>query len=1274
MKLTCKKCKTSIEIPSEATRAPDHRVVCPKCGARYRLRSRETRRPAAAASQMPPGQPISSTWTPATPLPTGVGTGHPELEGRTRNLATGEVEAGSAALSGGGSAPIGGSVLPPAPVAFSAGQVLAGRYRIIRFLAQGGMGEVYEAEDLELRQRLALKTISSSSTDQTAIDRFKREIALARVVTHPNVCRIFDLGQHTPEPGAAGSTPPKITFLTMELLQGETLTARLRRGPLSLDEALPLVRQMAAALDAAHGAGVVHRDFKSENVFLVPSDDGTRAVVTDFGVARGTAATDGFASQVTGAGIVGTPAYMAPEQIEDDPVTQAADIFAFGVVIYEMVTGRLPYESDNPLTSAVKRLQEPPTPPRVYLPSLHPAWERTILRCLERLPEKRFGSAGEAGEALPEPAENLHEALPATIVGKRPLSGPDRPSAAAGRRSGDGAVFAAPAPSRPAAQADGSRRIRLLTAALLAVGVLSAALFWFNRARRDNDRFTPRRSVAVLSLLNQTGDPEVAWLATAVAEMLTTELARGETLRTIPGDNAARAQRQLGIEAGSVPPAELLANLRSLLGCDYLVLGSYTRVDADADIRLDIRLQDAALGTHLASFSEHGGKSELFAMVTRLGDRLRQELGAAGAGTDDPLAGTPIDPVAARLYSEALDDLRDSRPEQARELLQRAASAEPRNPLIHSALSTAWQAQGYPERAKEAAQRAFQLSSHLSREDRLVVEGRFRETEGDYAAAAEIYATLYEYFPDDLEYGLRLAAVANEGRQPRRALQVLDQLRSLPAPLSEDPRIDLATATAAGLSADFGRQLEAAARAAARAEQLGASLLVAQAKLAQSQAHRFLGQPRQAEAAALAAHEIFAEINNPAAAALALTAAANALVDRSELDEAAGRFRQAIDGNRRIGNRGGVASGLNNLALVLKKKGDLDQARELYEQAEEIFRATDDHLGLANTLNNLGVLLVHRDQLAEAHRRFEDSREIWDEIGEPSQLAYSLNNVAAVLHLQGRLWESRAMHERALEIRREMGQKITEVTSLTNLGRVLTDLGELETAGPRLDQALALASEIGDRSAEAEALFALGELRLAEGEAAEARRLHQKALDIRTDLEAKHEITVSRIALARVARVAGDAATAAAVAETAAGVCRREQRSSDEAVSRAILARALAADGKLAEARREIDIALELAAASERSAVELEVELAAAHVRDASGQPVAAWRQLQELEIRAEELGYVSLRLEAMLAWAESKQRAGGVDEAREKLETVRAEAAVRGFSRFEQEATEALN
>ncbi len=165
---------------------------------------------------------------------------------------------------------------------FATGALVSGRYRILRFIAAGGMGEVYEADDLELDVRVALKTLREEVTrSDGALDRFRREVALARKVTHPNVCRIFDVGRHR------DGDAPAVTFLTMELLPGETLAAHLRReGPMALDRALPLLRDMARALSAAHRAGVVHRDFKSGNVMLVPTHDGFRAVVTDFGLAR----------------------------------------------------------------------------------------------------------------------------------------------------------------------------------------------------------------------------------------------------------------------------------------------------------------------------------------------------------------------------------------------------------------------------------------------------------------------------------------------------------------------------------------------------------------------------------------------------------------------------------------------------------------------------------------------------------------------------------------------------------------------------------------------------------------------------------------------------------------------------------------------------------------------------------------------------------------------------------------------------------------------------
>jgi serine/threonine protein kinase len=295
------------------------------------------------------------------------------------------------------------------------GELLAGRFKIVRFIAAGGMGEVYEAEDLELREHVALKTILPDILRKpNASSRFKREIHLARKVTHPNVCRIFDIFRHTPSQGGE-----ETLFVSMELLHGKTLAEKLevtRRFP--MQEALPLVTQMASALSAAHDIGIVHRDFKPGNIVLVsPKRDGdhVRIVVTDFGLASRSLspAADSSASTLTTTpDLSGTPAYMAPEQIEGHPATAASDIYAFGLVIYEMVTGQRPFQGDNPVSTALKRLSQAPTPPSNLVPELRPVWEGVILRCLEREPAKRFARAQDVAAALIADAPQSPGSLP----------------------------------------------------------------------------------------------------------------------------------------------------------------------------------------------------------------------------------------------------------------------------------------------------------------------------------------------------------------------------------------------------------------------------------------------------------------------------------------------------------------------------------------------------------------------------------------------------------------------------------------------------------------------------------------------------------------------------------------------------------------------------------------------------------------------------------------------------------------------------------------------
>jgi serine/threonine protein kinase len=270
------------------------------------------------------------------------------------------------------------------------GDVLEGGYRIVRMLGRGGMGEVYEAEDPEMDEHVAVKTIRPEiAADEASVARFRKEIQLGRKVSHPNVCNIYSIGKH-------GS----LYFFTMELLTGETLSARIKkRGRMELTEALPLLSQMADALAAAHDAGIIHRDFKPANVMLLDGDTRRKAVVTDFGLARLVERPDSESRTGT-THFAGTPAYMAPEQLEDAPLTRATDIYALGLVAYEMVTARRPFEGTSDISAAIQRLTGKPVPPADWVPELDARWNTAILRCLEREPKDRWGSACDFVQAL----------------------------------------------------------------------------------------------------------------------------------------------------------------------------------------------------------------------------------------------------------------------------------------------------------------------------------------------------------------------------------------------------------------------------------------------------------------------------------------------------------------------------------------------------------------------------------------------------------------------------------------------------------------------------------------------------------------------------------------------------------------------------------------------------------------------------------------------------------------------------------------------------------
>ncbi len=266
---------------------------------------------------------------------------------------------------------------------FLPGRLLAGRYRIIALLGRGGMGEVYRADDLTLGQPVALKFLPEEATqDENLRERFRNEVRIARRVSHPNVCRVYDVGEVDGH-----------SFFTMEYVDGEDLASLLRRiGRLPQDKATDIARQLCAGLAAAHAKGVLHRDLKPANIML---DGRGQVVMTDFGLA-------GLTDQIHGPDVrSGTPAYMAPEQLAGKEVTAQSDIYALGLVLYEVFTGKRAFTAETLAEVVRTGTQTTPSRPSSVVKDLDPAVERVILRCLEPEPRSRPASALSVAAALP---------------------------------------------------------------------------------------------------------------------------------------------------------------------------------------------------------------------------------------------------------------------------------------------------------------------------------------------------------------------------------------------------------------------------------------------------------------------------------------------------------------------------------------------------------------------------------------------------------------------------------------------------------------------------------------------------------------------------------------------------------------------------------------------------------------------------------------------------------------------------------------------------------
>jgi tetratricopeptide (TPR) repeat protein len=592
-------------------------------------------------------------------------------------------------------APPSGSGAHSAPSHFSLSSALAPgtqfgpRYRIESLLGEGGMGAVYKAYDKELDRIIAIKLLQPGLTrDPEALQRFKQELLLASRISHKNILRIHDLGE-----------VEGVKFITMAFIEGQDLHTILKRGKLNLERAVSLARQIAQALDAAHAEGVVHRDLKPQNILV---DAGDTIYVSDFGLAK---SLDTGAEQMTRAGqVLGTPRYMSPEQVEGKPADHRADLYALGLILYEMCTGCFPFEGDSTLSMMYARAKQKPKNPVLVNPEV-PGWlARIILHCLEREPYKRYQSA--------------HE-----IVADLDAGGT---GAGAGARSGFGSgarsvqiSLALPETRRGWLLAGGG-----VLAALLLLVITIAPLRHLVLRRSAAPEEAPRvltgipplaqgRYIAVLPPRTLGTDQALAYLAEGVSEALAAKLFQLKSVH-IAGPASAEVLRQ----------RDSLERVARSLGANLVVDGVLQ--SSGEQIRIILHLQDVAAGRRLWSQQFSGLAADLLTLEDQIASALfaaleirpdAEELARSAARPTDSME-------AYDLYLRGRNAMRGEQDaqklESALRLFEQAGAKDPRFPLAFAGLADASLAlyrlkkeQIWVQKALAAAQRARDLNDNL---------------------------------------------------------------------------------------------------------------------------------------------------------------------------------------------------------------------------------------------------------------------------------------------------------------------------------------------------------------------------------------------------------------------------------------------------------------------------------------------------------------------------------------------------------------------------------
>ena len=593
------------------------------------------------------------------------------------------------------------------------GTTFAKRYEFIEELGKGGMGRVYKVYDKRIKEEVALKLLKPEiADDEDTIERFSNELKFARKIVHKNVGRMYDLNE---EQGAF--------FITMEYVPGEDLKSSLRRmGPLSAGKAIFITKQICEGLVEAHKLGVVHRDLKPQNIMI---DKEGNARIMDFGIARCLRT-----KSVTDSGVmIGTPEYMSPEQVEGKKVDQRSDVYSLGVILYEMMTGRVPFEGDTAFSVAMKHKTKTPKNPREINAQIPEDLSRLIMKCMEKDKEKRYQGAGEVRSDL----EIIEQGIPDTekIVPKRK-----------------------PLTTKEITVTFSLRRV-FIPGLIVAALAIIAVVIWQLLPRREVIPIPSfEHSVAVISFENQTGEEAYDYLRKAIPNLLITRLEQSGYLSVTTWERMYDLLKQMGNEEVEIIDRDLGFELCRMEGVEAIVLGSF--VKAGDMFATDVKVLDVESKNLLKSASSKGMgvQSILESQIDELSEDISRGVGLSERkinATQLSIAeATTTSMDAYNFFLRGREDKEKYYFDDARRFLEKAVETDPTFALAYSYLADVHNILGNTKARDEAIKKAKELSKKATAKGRLFIEAAYAtHIEKDSEKKFHILKDLVKKFPKE---------------------------------------------------------------------------------------------------------------------------------------------------------------------------------------------------------------------------------------------------------------------------------------------------------------------------------------------------------------------------------------------------------------------------------------------------------------------------------------------------------------------------------------------